>query len=120
MTRTVTPNVLFVYGTLMRGQSNHALVASAARIERATVRGLLFGLPAGYPALIEGEGIVYGELCFFDDLAAILPDIDEYEGSLYRRIRCEATTEGGDRHSAWCYVTDRAPEGAWPIPSGRW
>ena len=120
MTRTVTPNALFVYGTLMRGRSNHARIRSAISIEPATARGDLYGLAEGYPALIEGEGIVHGELCRFDDLGAILPDLDEYEGSLYRRIRCEATTEGGARHSAWCYVTDRAPEGAWPIPSGRW
>jgi gamma-glutamylcyclotransferase (GGCT)/AIG2-like uncharacterized protein YtfP len=104
----------------MRGQSNHALLASAVRIEPATVRGLLFGLPEGYPALIEGDGIVYGELCFFEDLDAILPEIDAYEGALYARVRCEATTEAGERHVAWCYAADRAPEEAWPIPSGRW
>ena len=120
MTRTVTPNALFVYGTLMRGQSNHTLIESALRIETATVRGLLFGLPEGYPALVDGEGIVHGELCFFEDLGAILPDVDEYEGALYYRTRCEVTLPSGERHLAWYYVASDVPSGAWPIPSGRW
>jgi len=117
---TVTPNALFVYGTLMRDRSNHARIQLAIRIEPATVRGLLVGLPEGYPALIDGEGIVHGELAFFDDLGAILPDLDEYEGALYRRIRCEATTRDGERHQAWVYAIAAIPSGAWPIPSGRW
>jgi gamma-glutamylcyclotransferase (GGCT)/AIG2-like uncharacterized protein YtfP len=117
---TVTPNALFVYGTLKRGQSNHARVRSALRIVPATVRGLLFGLDEGYPALIEGDGVVHGELCFFDDLSAILPDLDAYEGSQYLRIRCEATLEDGERCQAWCYAAAALPHRAWPIPSGRW
>jgi gamma-glutamylcyclotransferase (GGCT)/AIG2-like uncharacterized protein YtfP len=120
VTRTVTPNALFVYGTLMRGQSNHALIQSALRIETASVRGRMVGLPEGYPALIDGDGIVHGELCFFEDLGPILPEVDEYEGSLYRRIQCEATLASGERHLAWCYVAAEVPSGAWPIPSGRW
>ena len=120
MAATVTLNALFVYGTLMRGRPNHARIQSAIRIEPATLRGLLFGLPEGYPALIEGEGIVHGELCFFDDLQALLGDLDVFEGEPYRRIRCEATVEDGSRHPAWCYVISAIPSGAWPIPSGRW
>jgi gamma-glutamylcyclotransferase (GGCT)/AIG2-like uncharacterized protein YtfP len=115
----VTLNALFVYGTLMRGRSNHHRIERAVRIEPATVRGLLFGLPEGYPALLEGEGTVHGELCFFDDLESILPEVDAYEGSLYARIRCEAAVEE-QRYPAWCYAVREIPPGAWPIPSGRW
>ncbi len=104
----------------MRGQPNHGLVAAAITVEPATVRGRLFGLPEGYPAMIEGDGIVHGQLCLFDDLGPFLPDLDAYEGSLYRRIRCEVTTERGERRVAWCFVTSEIPPGAWPIPSGRW
>jgi gamma-glutamylcyclotransferase (GGCT)/AIG2-like uncharacterized protein YtfP len=116
----VTPNALFVYGTLMRGRPNHPRIEAASRIEAATVPGSLFGTPAGYPALVAGEGIVHGELCFFSDLGAILSDLDEFEGPPYRRIRCEATTADGRKHAAWCYAVAEIPSGAWPIPSGRW
>lgn len=47
---------LFVYGTLKRGQPNHAaLCRGYLRAERAAVRGRLFALPAGYPALVVRE-----------------------------------------------------------------
>ena len=120
MSRTVTLNALFVYGTLKRGRSNHAWIASALRIEPASVPGVLFELPEGYPALASGEGTVHGELCFFEDLGPLLPDLDAFEGTQYRRIRCEAMTEDSQRHDAWCYVVREIPSSAWPIPSGRW
>lgn len=128
MSRNVTPNALFVYGTLMRGESNHGLLRGAVQFEDARVPGRLFKLPAGYPALVAGEGTVFGELAFFDELSPHLPAIDAYEdcdpadpkGSLYRRLRCEATRRTGERIEAWCYVMETVPKGAVLIPSGRW
>ena len=42
----------FVYGTLMRGESNHVVAArhGLAGVHRAWVRGELFDTGAGYPA----------------------------------------------------------------------
>lgn len=43
---------LFVYGTLKKGHPAHeSLCRGAVEIEEAIVRGSLFDLPAGYPAL---------------------------------------------------------------------
>jgi gamma-glutamylcyclotransferase (GGCT)/AIG2-like uncharacterized protein YtfP len=54
---------VFVYGTLMTEMGNHHLVAPfIADIQRATVKGLLYHLPFGYPAMLAGEDIVWGEL----------------------------------------------------------
>lgn len=47
---------LFVYGTLKHGQRNHErFCRGAATVERATVRGRLYDLPLGFPALVVPE-----------------------------------------------------------------
>jgi gamma-glutamylcyclotransferase (GGCT)/AIG2-like uncharacterized protein YtfP len=44
---------MFFYGTLKRGHANHnRLCRGYLRAEEATVRGRLYGLPFGYPALL--------------------------------------------------------------------
>jgi gamma-glutamylcyclotransferase (GGCT)/AIG2-like uncharacterized protein YtfP len=51
---------MFFYGTLKRGQDNHDLYCSGAtRVEEATVRGELYDLPFGYPALVVPEESIY-------------------------------------------------------------
>jgi len=47
---------LFFYGTLKRGHANHdRFCRGYLRVEEATVRGLLYDLPSGYPALVIPE-----------------------------------------------------------------
>lgn len=47
------PLFMFFYGTLKRGQSNHDRYCDGAlRVEDATVRGEIYDLPLGYPALV--------------------------------------------------------------------
>jgi gamma-glutamylcyclotransferase (GGCT)/AIG2-like uncharacterized protein YtfP len=47
---------LFFYGTLKRGQANHdRFCRGYLRVEEATVRGRLYDLPFGYPALVVPE-----------------------------------------------------------------
>jgi gamma-glutamylcyclotransferase (GGCT)/AIG2-like uncharacterized protein YtfP len=44
---------MFFYGTLKRGHANHDLFCRGyLRLEEATVRGWLYDLPSGYPALV--------------------------------------------------------------------
>jgi gamma-glutamylcyclotransferase (GGCT)/AIG2-like uncharacterized protein YtfP len=44
---------MFFYGTLKRGHANHDLYCRGyLRAEEATVRGRLYDLPSGYPALV--------------------------------------------------------------------
>lgn len=48
--------LMFFYGTLKRGHRNHDLFCRGARrVEEATVRGALYDLPFGYPALVVPE-----------------------------------------------------------------
>ena len=84
---------LFVYGSLMRGQSADGYLASR-RIRPATVRGKLFRAPAGYPALVlDPDGaLIHGELVLDPD-PGLLMVLDLYEGvrdGLYQRVPVSA------------------------------
>jgi gamma-glutamylcyclotransferase (GGCT)/AIG2-like uncharacterized protein YtfP len=54
-----SPLVMFFYGTLKRGERNHARFCDGAlRVEEGAVRGEVYDLPFGYPALVvPGESI---------------------------------------------------------------
>jgi gamma-glutamylcyclotransferase (GGCT)/AIG2-like uncharacterized protein YtfP len=56
----VTPLLMFFYGTLKRGQRNHdRYCRGALRVEEAAVRGELYDLPFGYPALVVPEESIH-------------------------------------------------------------
>ncbi len=123
----------FVYGTLMRGESNHAVAArhGLADVRTGSVRGDLFDTGAGYPAMrpTTGPGRVYGELLIPIDFELALQAMDALEGyageddpdNLYDRRLIEVTLDDdGSTCLAWIYVyaQDLAPQAQ--IVSGRW
>jgi len=102
---------IFVYGTLKRGERNHdRFCRGILRIREAKIRGRLYDLPFGFPALVTPEesilatgtayyaadaerqrctvpdadpvrgDVVHGELLTFDDPLARLPALDGLEG----------------------------------------
>jgi gamma-glutamylcyclotransferase (GGCT)/AIG2-like uncharacterized protein YtfP len=94
--------LLFVYGTLMRGESAHALLGPNARfIAEAQTEPRFTLLDMGqYPALLEGgTTAVRGELYEID--AARLPSLDRYEDvpELYDRLPLAVSG-----HAAIAYV----------------
>ncbi|NCG17825.1 MAG: hypothetical protein GWP91_02280, partial [Rhodobacterales bacterium] len=55
---------LFVVGALRSDGAQAGLLAGCRR-ERATVRGQLYKMPSGQPAILtQGEGWVHGELVY--------------------------------------------------------
>lgn len=124
------PTAIFTYGTLMRGQRSHDLLAP--RVRRAhpsahVVRASLIHID-WYPGLIlSDEGFVHGELYELDDVAATLQELDSYEDfsgyddqdSLYRRSLVSALTNGGST-LAWTYIYLGDADAFPLIPSGRW
>lgn len=105
------PLLMFFYGTLKRNERNHdAYCGGALGVSNASVRGRLYALPAGYPAMIVPEQtvraagtadpardaavgrrrtdqapafcgpLVSGELHAFDDPEERLPALDLLEG----------------------------------------
>ena len=113
---------LFVYGTLLVGQQQAGLLGELRR-ERAMVRGTLYRMPGGSPALaLTGDTKITGELVYeVED--ALWGVLDFYEGvheGLYRR--CETTANLGLRPvRCLVYEMDR-PElrGGRLVRSGHW
>jgi gamma-glutamylcyclotransferase (GGCT)/AIG2-like uncharacterized protein YtfP len=111
------PAALFVYGLLQPGGPSWSLVAPHAADDprRASVDGAVYDTGFGYPALRRGTGgRAPGWLVRVRDPAALLPALDEYEGSQYRRERVVAA----DGTVCWSYVWAAPFDGFRPLPAG--
>jgi gamma-glutamylcyclotransferase (GGCT)/AIG2-like uncharacterized protein YtfP len=120
---TANRELVFVYGTLMRGFGNHRVMryAQGELQARATVPGELIHL-GGYPGFRRApKGTVHGEIY------AVPPSgfgpLDSLEGvpNLYTRERIQATTEDGQTVECWIYVYARDGRYAYGVlESGDW
>ncbi|MBP6840101.1 MAG: gamma-glutamylcyclotransferase [Kofleriaceae bacterium] len=119
-----TVDRLFVYGTLRQGQTARAVVMPHVdRWEPATTPGRIYAFPMGYPGLVDGDGVVVGELCVLTELAAALALLDAFEGADFVRMLRQVTCADGRVETAWVYqladptTADRYGE---HIPDGDW
>lgn len=109
--------LLFTYGTLMRGYALHPVLARGATfLGEARVRGRLLDL-GRYPGLVDGSGTVRGELYRIDD-PELLAAIDREEGYNFQRRRAMVTLVAGGRRQAWLYRYRGPRARATPIPDG--
>jgi gamma-glutamylcyclotransferase (GGCT)/AIG2-like uncharacterized protein YtfP len=109
---------VFVYGTLMRGQTNAHLMRGAVcrgRVVTAPDWSLVSLGP--WPAMIPGDARVSGEL--YEVSAVELPALDAFEDvpDLYERIAI--TLDDGRTAQAWVMPARRAVRGV-VIPGGDW
>jgi gamma-glutamylcyclotransferase (GGCT)/AIG2-like uncharacterized protein YtfP len=126
---------VFVYGTLLRGQSRHGAIRRHAPESTvpATCPGRLVELGAYPGLLLDSAGrrsTVHGELVRFPDatLAAAVARLDAIEdfrgfgvpGSLYVRRLVGVTRADGSTPLAWTYVYAGDVRAARPIASGAW
>jgi gamma-glutamylcyclotransferase (GGCT)/AIG2-like uncharacterized protein YtfP len=98
----VTTFALFFYGTLKRGQINHARFCRGfASAEDATVRGSLYDLPFGFPALVVPE----------EDVRAVGTDDPSHDAALQQRLAPQiAPRPDGPRVFGELFVFDRFDE----------
>ena len=105
-------NSLFVYGTLMSGESRNRLLGGRPAWP-ARCRGTLRDLGA-YPGLVEGKSWVQGEIVEVenaDDMDKLLRQLDEVEGflgqgvdgSMYERVLIDVDIGSLERRSSWTY-----------------
>jgi gamma-glutamylcyclotransferase (GGCT)/AIG2-like uncharacterized protein YtfP len=115
-------HMVFVYGTLRRGEGNNRLLRDSRYVGDATVSGTLYSL-GGFPGLRldDAEGPVAGELWMVDDKT--LADLDRLEGvahGFYVRRRARAIGANA-RAVAWVYeIAEEHIVGRPVIASGDW
>ncbi|NLC68168.1 MAG: gamma-glutamylcyclotransferase [Clostridiaceae bacterium] len=122
---------VFVYGTLMKGFWNHRrhLDGRISRVTPGKVKGLLYHLPEGYPALLEGSETVKGEIVEPVD-EELLEALDRLEGyregrrnNLYIRSLGNVLTEDREEITCWVYFYadgEYARGNGIPVPNGDW
>lgn len=121
--------LLFVYGTLCRGQQAHSLLNGQARyLGRAWMAGALYNL-GRYPGAIPASHTrrpakVHGELYRVLDEARLMKCLDAYEGlghtgGEYRREQLMVNW-GRRRVTAWVYLYDRPTGFRRPLTSGHY
>lgn len=111
---------LFLYGTLMKGHSNHHLVTEVGGrfIGKAYIRdkNIYFVYPNSFPAVVDGKNVVFGEVWEIPDSkietsrGLILPiklfdalegyDSRREKGNMYNRRRIKAVLCNGRK--VWC------------------
>ena len=107
MTEIVTS--LFVYGTLMPGESNYRQVEDLVIDHKpGTIDGVLVDLGA-FPALVPGEGVVKGIMLRMSQEALKITDrIEGYDPDrnrcLYVREEVVVQIEDGQDAVAWTYL----------------
>lgn len=125
-------DLLFVYGTLMRGYDHpmaRLLSAHADFIGDATCRGRLH-LIKHYPGLLLSDDpadIVHGELYRLSQPEALLRELDMYEAcgegfatpTEYLRRTLPIMSCDGTTHEAWTYIYNWPVDGLPVIKSGR-
>jgi gamma-glutamylcyclotransferase (GGCT)/AIG2-like uncharacterized protein YtfP len=114
-----SPRRVFVYGTLLAGESNHRLLQHARLLGPATTAATFSMVSLGsFPGLVRGGTTsISGEVYEVDD--ATLATLDQLEGHphFYRRTPISLDTLG----EVEAYLlTPAQAKGHTPIPSGSW
>ncbi|HHX75244.1 MAG TPA: gamma-glutamylcyclotransferase [Firmicutes bacterium] len=97
---------IFVYGTLMKGLSNHYLLQEAKFICPATLNGYgLYCVTPDFPGIVPMHGAaVRGEVYEVNNKTLEHLDALEAEGALYVRQKAECTLGDGTLIQAYVYV----------------
>jgi gamma-glutamylcyclotransferase (GGCT)/AIG2-like uncharacterized protein YtfP len=111
---------LFAYGTLKRGGSRHWILQDFPFLGRAKAKGFVLYDLGSYPAMVYGNGVVYGEVYEVSEEA--LQALDWVEGVpiLYRRKPIEVVFEDGLFLKAWAYIYNGDVKGFPRIEDGEW
>ena len=116
--------LVFVYGTLKQGHSNHRIMhmddesESALVMRDATIKGDLYDL-GPFPGAVESKngGKIVGEV--WDVSNQTVRHLDRLEGhpDFYKRKKVPVL---GTNWQAWAYFLPEVPENAVPMPAGSW
>jgi gamma-glutamylcyclotransferase (GGCT)/AIG2-like uncharacterized protein YtfP len=108
---------LFVYGSLLKGESHHHLLAKSIFLGRDALAGMqLFDL-GEYPMIYPGSGTVYGERYQIPlSLLLVLDDFEDHPEIYQRQWLLLASGE-----KAWAYVGQPFYTSGYPwVAGGDW
>jgi gamma-glutamylcyclotransferase (GGCT)/AIG2-like uncharacterized protein YtfP len=125
VTKVDEPRLLFVYGSLRRGEPMFVelgLERALEYVSEGSFSGDLYDL-GDYPGAVAADGMVKGEVYRIKD-STILDALDRYEEfdpdnpqqSLFVRQRIRIPQAG----EAWTYLYNGSRKGRRRIPSGHW
>lgn len=96
---------VFVYGTLMRGNSNHRYLKGCEFLGEAELKDFALYNVKQYAGIKPRQGFtVKGEVFEADEAARARLDKLEEEGSLYTAQHVSVTLNGGEACGAFVYV----------------
>lgn len=98
-------HVIFVYGTLMKGEANHKrYMANCPFQGNGKIDGFAMYDLGFYPGIVAGDGTVYGEVYAVSAMELRAINQLEGEGVLYTRKNVMVTMDSGKRMGASVYV----------------
>jgi gamma-glutamylaminecyclotransferase len=98
-------HLVFVYGTLLQGLSNHTLLAQARFLGQARTKRSYALYVDYFPKVIRDEAVssIVGELYLVDGPAlALLDDLEDHPFE-YRREQVPVIMDDGEEVQAWLY-----------------
>lgn len=98
----MTPNLLFVYGTLRKGFGNHVMMSGCTFLGDGTIQALLYA-HGMLPMIGHGDGTVKGELYKVPDEEWRHLDGLEGHPNWYCREHTNVTLADGKVVRAWAY-----------------
>ena len=104
MNRNPDEYLVFVYGTLMKGQANHRLLRDESYLGEATLDGYDMYDLGYFPGIVPGTGTVRGELYRVVTVELLSLDVLEGQGTLYSRETVPVRLEDGSAVDAFVYV----------------
>ena len=111
--------MVFVYGTLRQGASNHFRLEGATTLGEAWVLGQLYRID-WYPGLLlDDDGIpVRGEIYAVE--REMLRKLDDFEGREYERLKITVHLKDGGEVEAWLYEYRGKIEGRMDLIPADW
>ena len=102
---------VFVYGTLMRNYRNHGYMNDSAYIGDGSIDGFEIYDLGTYPGIIEGKGVVLGEVYQITEDTEKRLDFLEEEGSLYLKKQVNVRVDDNQTITAFVYVYNKDVSG---------
>ncbi|SMP60538.1 gamma-glutamylcyclotransferase family protein [Anoxynatronum buryatiense] len=109
--------LVFVYGTLMQGRSNHHYLSNSQRLGEGIVQDYQLYHLGEYPGMVPSVGCqVKGEVYRINETTLAQLDELEDEGGEYRRVKMPVTMAAVTLEEVYSYVYQLPVDEEWAVP----